>query len=147
MLLLLERLASDHQIHKNKMTELIGASSESASAVDFLIESGFAKDAGDRLMPADRLKDGISAQDIEKIQDFVLGADFAGDFRRLMNYLSSNSAKPAAIPQLEDGDLGVLHLKKKQPSPEVLKKYVKSFIDVSDIVERQKPKKGGDAVK
>ncbi|MBU0763114.1 MAG: hypothetical protein KKD39_08830 [Candidatus Altiarchaeota archaeon] len=138
--LILERLSTDEVIQKSKFNELTSHMGDLTKTLGFLTESGFVVDEGDSIKASAKLKQGLSEDDIMSLQDYVLGSE-GRDFRRLM-VLFSKLIQEEGKSQAPVFDFG----KKDEPDPEAIKKYVRHYIDVSDIKGRQNPPKaeGGE---
>jgi len=91
----------------------------------FLVEYGFATSHGDLLKASDSVNKPVQADFLDALRDFVLG-DQATEYNLLVSFLSGDKSKPVDSSRNDD-----------EPSPEVLKKYVGSFLDVSDIKSNQ----------
>jgi hypothetical protein len=135
LLLVIERLVSDTKLSKSKLAEIIGQSREVDYLVSFLVEAGFAKEQGEAIYLGPKLSTAITPDDITRVQDFSFGVEAAADYRRLIDYLRNHRKDDHVGSFLEES------FKRDEPNPEKVKSYVKHYIDVSDIIERQRGKK------
>jgi hypothetical protein len=131
----IEDLRAEGRVGDGRVIEMCGGSQEAKELIRLLEAIRFADHDGGVLVATELVHSAPTLEQREKMEGFVLGGE-ASDYRRLMSAL----AAPVDCPP-PAGHENPPELKKKEVDPETVKRFAKSFLDVSDISSRQKVSK------
>lgn len=131
LLALIETLRRDRSAME---LELLHGGAEAEADLKFLVKLGLAEKAKGVVYATEAVDQPLTEKQLEEVEDHVLGQAEARDFRRLMGL--SGGLRKAPVGDEEPPRL-------KGPDEDTVKKYAKSFLDVSEIAMRQRGSKAG----
>ncbi len=131
LLALIETLRRDRSAME---LELLHGGAEVEEDLKLLVRLGLAGKAKGVVYATEAVDQPLTEKQLAEVEDHVLGQEEARDFRRLMG-LSGGLRKEAVA--------GEEPPKLNGPDEATVKKYAKSFLDVSEIAMRQRGSKAG----
>jgi len=129
---LIEALRRDRSVRE---LELLYGGAEAEEDLKFIVRLGLAQKAKGVVYATEAVDAPLTEKQLEEVEDHVLGQAEARDFRRLMGL--TGGLRTAVVK--ESGQVA----QRKAPDEETVKRYAKSFLDVSEIAMRQRGGKAG----
>ncbi|MBD3387479.1 MAG: hypothetical protein GF416_00495 [Candidatus Altiarchaeales archaeon] len=126
LLKVLEALLRGEKVRVDELTSAYGVS-DPGQLVSLLSELGLSDVDGGVIAAGDAIGSPIPLDRMELVEEYVLGVEGAGEYRRLTNILFYGSAS--------SGDDMVGGGVAPEKSPEELRKYVKDFIGADEVEE------------
>jgi hypothetical protein len=112
---------------------ITGGVVEADELIRLLIKLGIAERSQNALSAKPAIDRGFLREQIVEVEDYVFGKEEASGFRKLMETISPNSAHESS----QELKLQTKRVKKVAPEEEIVKRFVKGYIDVADINSQQ----------
>jgi hypothetical protein len=143
LLSIIEKLRKSGNLTERELLEASGGAADAEEAARLIVSVGYAGREGGGLSATPTVNANLTGKQISAVEDYILGPEEARDFRRLTSALGQGHAEEQPTEE-ELADIVGQARKKHDPAPEVVKKYAKDYLDVSDIAARQLAQKRGD---
>jgi len=124
----INRLRKENKSSIAELSRIVGGDTEARQIVGLLVRIGFATQSADEVQASDLIYTKANGHQVEAILEHLFGVQEAGDFRMLMDVLGAGF--PCAFDVAESVKAAG---PRKVVDEAIVKKYVKGYIDVSDI--------------
>ena len=136
LLRVVQSLRSEGMAKTDRLAEILESVDDAREVADLLVALKLATVSGETVCAKDSLRKPLGPTELTAVEEYVIGQAEAQDLRRLVGELMAGAQEGDASPKQHAS-------KKTEVTEEVVRRYAKSFLDVSDITGKQKASEKG----